>query len=332
MNQIRGASTRLTAYTEDTFATAPAVPSGLVLPFTQDNVKPSQNRDQDETIDGYRGMTRSVGGDIDVSGNVQCNMAPQSIGMWLKHLFGAPTTTTNANGTYTHEFIPAFGGANALPEGLLLERDYGASMTAAKRFLQFLGCRINQGQFQFGSSGFGQAQFDVMGAKYQYAAAALDATPDDNGHSAFRMLSQTLTFNGGAPIPMQVVKHTFTANNNLDGATYVIGSNGQRGGLTEGKLAISGSIDTLLVDDGLISLQVGDTDTSLQQVFTSGDGSGSAGNEQLTLDIPALVFAVDAAVVNGPKGLHLTGSYTAHRTAGEIGVKFTLLSPLATIN
>lgn len=330
--QIRGSHTRLVGYTESAFDTQPGAPSGLVLPFVSDGTKPNESRDTDETITGYRGEGRSVAGNQDLSGQIQLNMAPQTVGWWLTHLVGQPTTTDNGDGTYTHVFKAATDGANALPAGFELERDYGSGMTAASRYLVMRGCRINQGKFDFAASGFAKLALDIMGASSAKASAAMDATPTDNGHSAFALrnagTSVTLK-SGGSAVALSIVTLSLTWANNLDGDTYVIGSGGIRGDLAEGKASVSGSIDTLFKDANLQDLQLDDSDASITQVLQAGTGNGSAGNEKLTIDIPSIVFAQDAATVSGPKGLRLTGNFTAHRTTGELAATFTLLSPIA---
>ena len=95
MDQIvRGINVQLVGVTDTDYRTAPASPDVLVLPYVQNNLAGSETRDTDDTIDGYRGMNRSVAGEQTLNGAIQLNAAPQTIGFWLKHLIGAPTSTT----------------------------------------------------------------------------------------------------------------------------------------------------------------------------------------------------------------------------------------------
>ena len=136
---------------------------------------------------------------------------------------------------------------------------------------------------------------------------------------------------GGGSLAIDATKLDFTLGNNLDEDTYVIGGNGARGDLPEGMLSVSGNVEALLKDDALLAAALADEDTSLLLTLQNGTGDGTDGNEQLQINIPALVFGVSTPTVPGPKGLRLTAPFTAHRTAGEIGVTATLKTPIATI-
>jgi hypothetical protein len=327
--QVRGSLVRLIGVSDATFGAPPVTPSTLILPFVQNNVKADQTRDQDQTISGFRGMVRSVAGARKVAGALQINAAPQTIGFWLKHLLGAPTSTTVA-GVTTYVFTPAASGANALPPSFTLEEDMGAGLTAASRYMRYLGCRIASAAISIGASGFMQFNPTISGADFVAGATALDAAPTDTGHAAFSTLTAALVFGGGT-VTLDSTKLSLAINNNLDTSGYVVGGNGRLGDLPEGLIAVTGSIETLLKDDSLLQLALTDADTSLVLTLQNGTGAGTAGNEQLVIDIPALVFASTSPTVPGPKGLLLTGTFDSHRTSGETGVTFTLKTPLATI-
>jgi len=327
--QVRGSLVRLIGVTDTAFGIPPVTPSSLILPYVQNNVKADQTRDQDQTISGFRGMVRSVAGARKVSGALQINAAPQTIGFWLKHLIGAPTSTT-ATGVTTHVFAPAASGANALPPSFTLESDMGAGFTSASRYMRLLGCRVASAAISITPSGFMQFNPTLSGSDFVAGATALDSAPTDTGHAAFTTLTAALVFGGGSII-LDSTKVDLAVSNNLDDTGYVVGGNGRLGDLPEGMLAVTGSIETLLKDDSLLQLALTDADTSLLLTLSSGDGSGTAGNESLAISIPALVFAATSPVVPGPKGLLLTGTFDSHRTTGETGVTFTLKTPLATI-
>ena len=329
MGQVRGANIRLIGVTDPAYRTPRVTPDALILPFVSHGVAASETRDTDETIDGYRGMNRSVAGAQTLNGPVQINAAPQTIGFWLKHLIGTPTSSL-ATGVTTYVFTPAASGATALPPSFTLEQDMGAGFTSGSRYVRHLGCRIASCAISMGPTGFIQFTPTIAGSNATVGATALDSTPTDTGHAAFESLSAALVFGGGS-LALDVAKLDLALTNNLDEDTLVIGSNGMRGDLPEGKFGCTGAIDTLVKDDTLVQQALSDTDTSLLLTLKRGTGDGTDGNEQLTISIPALVFAKNTPVVPGPKGLRLTGNFTSHRTSGETGVTFTLKSPLAAI-
>lgn len=327
--QVRGANVRLVGVTDTAYGVPPASPSALILPFVQNSVKSDQSRDTDNTISGFRGMARSVAGARKVDGTLQINAAPQTMGFWLKHLLGAPTSTT-ATGVTTHVFGVAFDGATAMPPSFTLESDLGANFTSASRYVRLLGCRISQAQFSIGPSGFMQFTPTIAGSDYAKGSTPLEASPNDTGHAAFSTLTASLVFGGGALV-LDPTKLDFTLSNNLDEDTYLIGGNGKRGDLPEGMLGVTGTVEALLKDSSLLDAALADTDSSLLLTLSRGAGDGTLGNESLAINIPDLVFAVTTPTVPGPKGVRLSATFTGHRTTGEIGVSATLKTPIATI-
>lgn len=329
MGQVRGSTVRIIGVTDTAYRTPPVAPDAVILPFVSHGVAASETRDTDETIDGYRGENRSVAGAQTLNGPVQINAAPQTIGFWLKHLIGAPTSTT-ATGVTTHVFAPAASGATALPPSFTLEQDMGAGFTPASRYVRHLGCRVASCAISMGPTGFVQFTPTITGSNATLGSTALDSTPTDTGHRAFEAIAAALVFGGGS-LDLDVAKMDIAITNNLDEDTVVIGSNGLRGDLPEGKFGVSGSIDTLVKGDAMLQQALTDTDTSLVLTLKAGSGDGTEGNEQLVVTIPAIAFAKNTPVVPGPKGLRLTSNFTSHRTNGETGVTFTLKTPLATI-
>ncbi|MEN6538928.1 MAG: phage tail tube protein [Mizugakiibacter sp.] len=330
MSQVTGVRTRLAGFTETTYGQIPGTPAGLVLPFVQNGVRAQMQREQDATIDGFRGQPRSVPGNRDINGTVQVNVAPGSIGWWLQHLIGVPTTT-GAAVPYTHTFAPAASGANALPPGFTLEEDLGSAFTAASRYIRYQGCRIAQMQLTLAPSGFLTASIDVRGADYSRSATALDATLTDNGHKAFPAMSAALSVNAGA-VTVKMTQFQLTYSNDLDDTNYTIGGNGVRGSMPEGFALVTGQTEFLLEDSNYLDLVLGDSDVSFDLSLQHGVGDGTAGNEKLTISIPAAVNELVTPQINGPRGVRLQANFNAFRTSGEIGVQAVLLSPLAIID
>jgi hypothetical protein len=330
--QMTGIGRRLVGITETTYAQIPAVPAGLVLPILTSALAVKQPREADQTLAGYRGMPRGALGNLAVAGTIAVNAAPGTIGWWLKHLIGNPTTT-GSGAPYTHTFAFAMpGAAGALPPGFIIEDDQGANYTAAERYIRYQGCRVSQGKFSLKASGFLASSFDIMGATYSRDADPLDDTALDNGQQAFPNASGSLVLNSGGAIAASVTQFDLAINNNLDNSNYVIGGGGVVDSLAEGNADVSGTLTYLLKDDALLAKILADQDFSITFSIKNGLGDGSAvGNEKLTFTIPAGAFDITTPPIPGPKGISLQAAFSAHRTSGELGVTATLLSPLATV-
>lgn len=326
MAEVRGVLTRVLGYTESAFKTPGT--DGVVLPLTQFGAQPRQPRQQSATLTGKRGASRSAGGNKSVEGPWGYEVAPESVGIVLKHLVGAPTTT--GAGPYTHVFQHALTGANVLPPGLTLEQDFGSGvLSGTARILRLLGCRINQGQLSLTPAGFPTMSLDIVGADWLQAATPLDATPTDYGHTGFEASNVTVQIGSVAKnIPLNQL--TLTIGNDLDTDKYAISGGGVRAGLGEGQALVTGQINAFLDHEDVINTILSGTDTEMTITISRGTGLGTAGNESLVISIPALVFEVGGAPVQGPRGVRVQASFQAHRNStAELGVTYTLKNSIA---
>jgi hypothetical protein len=330
--QMTGIGRRLVGLTESAYAQIPGSPAGLVLPIVTSQLKAAQSRDKDQTLSGFRGMPRGMLANQNIAGTVTVNSAPGSIGWWLKHLIGVPTTT-GASAPYTHTFQAAMPGqSGALPAGFIVEDDQGANYTSAMRYIRYQGCRINQGKFSLKPSGFLEASFDIIGSTFSRASSLLDATPTDNGQNAFPGMSGSLVLTSGGAIAVDITQFDLNWSNDLDNSSFVIGGGGTLGSLPEGNADATGSVTFLLKDDAMQAKVLSDSDFSITASVKLGDGTGSsAGNEKLTFNIPASAFEINTPTIPGPKGISVQANFSAHRTTGELGVTAVLLSPLASV-
>lgn len=329
MADVRGSNTRVILVPESSYKTPGS--SGERLYFTSFGAKPDQQRDQSQTIGGFRGQARSAEGLRNVGGPVGYELAPESVGLLLKHLIGAPTTT-GANAPYSHVFQAAANGANALPVGFTVEEDFGTAINAASRYLQLRGMRIGSGSFSFRPSGFQTAQFDLVGADWLKTNTTLDAAPTDNGHTPFTAANLSVRLGpGGSPLTVCFNELNLNWSNDLDTDKFCLNGGGIRAGLAEGFAIVDGSVTAFFDHEDLIDTILGGADTSLEIKLSRGTGVGTAGNESLTIAVPNLVFARTGPTIDGPKGLRLQANFNAHRTTGELGVTATLLSPIATL-
>lgn len=328
MSDVRGSNTRVVAVPETVFKTPGT--DGERLYFTQFTVKPDQQRDNSQTLSGYRGQSRSAEGLRNVSGQIGHELAPETAGLLLKNLIGAPTTS--GAGPYTHVFQAANSGANALPIGLTFEEDFGTAIASASRYLQLRGCRFNQGTFTFGPSGFQTLQVDVLGSDWLKTNTALDATPTDPGHIPFTAAELAVRL-GPSGSPKSVCFNQLTLNwgNDLDPDKYCISGGGVRDGLGEGFAIVGGSVVAFFDHADVIDTILSGADTELAITLSRGDGLGTAGNESLVIAIPNLVFSRTGPDISGPRGLRLQANFTVHRTTGELGATFTLKNAQATL-
>lgn len=330
MSQATGATSRVLGWDESTYNTTPGSPAGTVLHVQNFQLKLDEARDADPTLSGYRGQPRSTAGRRDVSGNVQVSLAPESIGFWLKHLIGTPTTI--GTDPYTHTFQPAASGANALPAGMGFEVDYSSRISTPGRFLVYSGCRISKGTFTFPTQGVPSMQLEVKGADLDADnSATLVASPTDPGHAAWGVKQIALEWDDGAQ-SLCLENLTVTYDNDLDDSQFCVGNGAVRHALPEGFALLTGQGVAFFDTASLMNAALNDDDVKLKITLSKGDGLGSAGNESLVMTIPKLVIAATTPPIDGPKGLKLTFNFNAFAASGaELGFTAVLKNAQATI-
>ena len=318
MADVRGSNVVIQMVPETAYKTPGT--TGEQLSVVSCGVVPRQPRVDSNTLSGKRGRARSVTGAKEVAGPVQVEIAPEDIGLILKHLIGAPTTT--GVGPYTHTFQPAASGANALPIGFTLQYNYGSAVASASQFLRLNGCRFSQGTFNFTPNGLQTLQLDAMGADWSQSSTDLDSTPVVLGHTNFESVNLAVVLGGGSPLNVCFSALSLTINNDLDGDKYCVGAGGVRDGLPEGFAVVTGQATMFFDHEDVIDTLLSGTDTELDITLSRGDGLGSAGNESLVLHIGDLVFEKTAPPVDGPRGLRVQANFTAHRV-GTSEIDFT---------
>jgi hypothetical protein len=307
--------------------TVTATLAGELAYYTQFKPSPALNQLVDQTMSGgYRGQLPSVLGNTDVAGQIIANIAPESCVKYFANMIGAPAITNLGVGR--NQFV--FNTAGGLPVGFGMELDYSSQIAAPGRYLRMLGGRFGKCSLKLMPEGFLQFTGDVKGSKFDWTqSSSVSATPQDFGHNAFSM-AQCALKEGGSTIAT-VQEFDLNWDNDLDDSLYTIAGGGTRAYLPEGFAKVTGMIKALFLDMSLLNKAMGNTDTSLEAIFTKGTGDGSVGNDLLDMLLPHLQYKLQAPTIDGPKGLSASLNYTATRVAGaEQAASVTLKTPRAT--
>lgn len=91
--QAKGAKSNLLMAIESSYATLPGSPTVYKLPFNKNSLGAKQSLIESNTITGTRNPVEPGRGQIDSSGTIEVPVDVQNSGLWLLHMFGAPTTT-----------------------------------------------------------------------------------------------------------------------------------------------------------------------------------------------------------------------------------------------
>jgi hypothetical protein len=315
--QASGSNAKIIVATEGAFKTA-AVTQYTVLPFISETFRLSRNLVESQVIRPARNPAMPARGNYEISGEVTTELNP-TMGKIFKHALGS--MTQSGAGPYTYTFK-----IGALPTSLSMEKQFTDLDTP--QYFVYSGCKISSFSFTAKPEGPIESRFSFMGAKEAVATSTKDATPRDLGHNPFDGYECSITQGGSALGTVTQIEATI--DNAVDGSNYVIDGTGERYSLPEGKVKVSGTITALFDDITLYNLAVAHTETSVNVIFTKGNGNGSAGNEKLTVIFNEVKFTPNAPVVDGPNGLKVEMPFIAYydNHADASSMIMTLQSPL----
>jgi hypothetical protein len=326
MPQATGSQLRVVGFDEDAFNTMPGTPQGRVLYVNSLGLGMSMGLVQSKALgNGSRAQQKPGQGNRAVAGPAQVEMAPNTLGWWLKHILGG--YNKSGAGPYTHSF-----SIGDLPPGMLVERDWGANIPGIGRYTLFSGCRVASAEFQFHQEEAQILALQLMGADEKLDSAAIvDADGvDDFGHVPFYGRHLYLS-EGGSPIAI-VTDCKVKMDNQLDGDNYTMrpqgdsNSHGVRRSLTAGQSVWTGEITALFESPALYQKAINGTESSLGIELIHGNGGGTAGNEKFTLTLPKLQYGANPLGVDGPKGIRVTLPFTCYE-----GVTAELVNSIETL-
>lgn len=278
----RGYKNTLGLCFEDAYGEKPATPVVFIVPINTSGVKMSQNQTDPATLTGRRDPVEPIFGNIDVNGDIVVPLDEENIGLWLRALLGAPTTTGTAD-PYTHIYklgadMPSLMLENAFPD--------------VPVYMQYNGIKISKMSFKVGGDGECTVTVTTMGAKGATSDTPISATPKTFVLKRFHMFQASIEVAGKKFVDGFEINIDLDAG--LDGDTYTIGNQGFRKYIVEGIANLSGTLTAVFADKTLLDLMINGTKTSIKLKWTSGTHS-------LEISLPELKFPKDAPVISGPK-------------------------------
>lgn len=332
MTTATGAGTRILGVTQSEFGELPASPTAEVIYISGIQLNDEQPPESDPTLaGGLRGELEPSRGRLNVNGSANVVIGT-SIGFWLKHLIGTPATT--GDGPYVHTFAVG-DGAIALPAAAAFELDYGDKIAGAGRRVRSRDVRVASAAFNYSSSTAHQtATFTLMGAApRELPETAIDQDPDDFGHAAFELAGISVVIDGGAT-DLCIETLTLNWDNDLDPDQYCLNNGGQRHGLDEGRVLVSGEGVAMFDTAVMVRKAIAREDLAIAITLQrgTGTGAGTSGNEKLVITVPLSKVDAPVPAINGPRGLRQNFSFRAYRPEGsEVGVTAALHVPRETI-
>lgn len=320
--QVSGVDIKVLLYGESPYGVIQNPTNGRIAYFSKLDLTAQENQIRSPIISAGRSAPRPGRGNLSIAGSLETTIAPESIGFWLQHLLGEPVTTGSA-APYTHVFRP-----KALPPGFAIEKDYSSKI--ANKVERFIGLRATGGTFTLNQEDYATINLSLIGKDHILDTAALDDAPTDYGHTGWTGFSGNLIKNADTRLA-GVTGMTIRVDNNMPGGPYCFPDVGETAGLRysnpEGRATVSGTISTVFTDFDLMQKAINGDDIALSAIYRFGNGTGTAGNEKLTIKLDHLILERKSVPLDTEAGLMLEMNFIAFATGStDKGLVCTLLN------
>lgn len=176
------------------------------IPFISSSLDSEQNLVSSNVLGLGRDPTQPFQDVINVDGDMAVPVDMRNIGLWLKAVFGAPVTTDNEDGSFTHTFesgktsVPSYSLEVGLPE--------------IPQFIRFSGVRANSIAFNFQRSGEAQATINLMAQGESGSETAIDTAPEVYPYTRVSQFQGYIK--SGGELWANIVSASATYSNNLE--------------------------------------------------------------------------------------------------------------------
>jgi hypothetical protein len=226
------------------------------------------------------------------------------MGYFLKALFGAPSTTDEGGGNYTHEFKI---DSDSLPS---VQFEHVYDEFDPDEFGHVLGCKADSMSITAGVSGELSASFSFMGTKGLLSNASFDSDASNAAYNKLQHQDAALTLDGSSSTDL-LQSLTLNVNRNLDGDTHTIGGGGVRGAIGEQICSVGGSFSMLFKNTDYIDKGFNDTEASIKIRWTA------TNDEYMEIELQELQYSEALPPVNGPQGMRVGHDFQAYYDDGS---------------
>ncbi len=240
MARAQGARAQLALGFESTYGTPPAAGDFWRMPFVSCNLGAEQPLLSSELLGYGRDPLAPVKDAITVDGDVVIPIDARYLGIWLKALFGAPTTT-GASAPYTHSFASGGWSCRASPPRSAC-RTCRTSRCAR-------GCVANSLAFTMNRSGLITATVNVIAQGETVGASSGCRHADRARAHPLRRRDRRVRRNDTAL--GNIVSAQVSYSNNLD-RIETIRNDGMIEGADPSIAALSGTVDVRFADTTLL--------------------------------------------------------------------------------
>lgn len=287
MARAQGARAQMALATEMVYGVPPA--TGFVqMPFAGMSLGSEQPLIANDLLGYGRDPLAPEPDAITVDGDVTVPLEAETFGFWLFGAFGAPITTDNGDGTYTHEFrsggwdLPSFAIERQLPD--------------VPQFNMFAGCMVDTLAWQMQRGGNLTGTVSLVAQDEQTAtttAAGVLQQPDLSRFSNF----QGEILRSGSVLG-NVVSAEISYTNNLD-RIETIRADGKIDGADPSIAAATGSITVRFADGVMYAQALANAPADFVFRYTKG-------NDQMVFTLHEVYLPRPRPSLDGPGGVEVS--------------------------
>ena len=211
------------------------------IPFISSSLDSEQGLISSNVLGLGRDPTQPFQDVINVDGDMVVPVDMRNIGLWLKAIFGIPTTSETEDGAYSHDFesgktsIPSYSIEVGLPE--------------IPQFIRFMGVRANSIAFNFQRSGEAQVTVNLMAQGETGATTTINSAPEVFNYTRVSQFQGYIK--SGGELLANITSASVTYSNNLE-KIETIRSDGKVEAIDLGVASLSGSISAKYADNILL--------------------------------------------------------------------------------
>lgn len=275
------------------------------IPFISSSLDSEQNLLSSNVLGLGRDPTQPFQDVINVDGDMAVPVDVRNIGVWLKAIFGEPTTT-EADGVYTHAFesgkiaIPSYSLEVGLPE--------------VPQFIRFLGVRANSIAFNFQRSGEAQVTLNLMAQCEKGSTTAIDAAPDVYKYTRVSQFQGYIK--SGGKFLANITAASATYSNNLE-KIETIRNDGLVEAIDLGVASLSGSISARYGDNILLDKAREGTPVDVELGYQLTD------TMKLVIECHEVYLPKPKRSIDGPGGIECSYDFQGAKN-DEIGRMMTI--------
>ena len=276
------------------------------IPFISTTLDSEQNLVSSNVLGLGRDPTQPFQDVINVDGDMVVPVDMRNIGVWLKAIFGIPSTEDVDDGVYTHSFesgkivIPSYTLEVGLPE--------------VPQFIRFMGVRANSIAFNFQRSGEAQVTLNLIGQGESGETTAIDTNPEVYKYTRVSQFQGFIKCNGA--LLANITAASATYSNNLE-KIETIRNDGKVEAIDLGVASLSGSISARYGDNILLDKARAGTPVDIELGYQLSD------NLKLEIVCHEVYLPKPKRTIDGPNGIECSYDFQGAKNE-EIGRMMTV--------